>query len=124
VNLTIAGPSGVHHFDVEVASTFDQQETGMMFRRKVPPNTGMLFAPFPTDGGPPIEATFWMKNTLVPLDIIFIRPDGTIARITTAKPLDLSPVPSGEPVAAVLEIRGGRAAELGIREGDKVDWPH
>jgi hypothetical protein len=54
--------------------------------------------------------------------MIFIRDDGTIARITTAKPLDETPVPSGEAVAAVLEIRGGRAAELGVREGDKVEW--
>jgi uncharacterized membrane protein (UPF0127 family) len=63
-----------------------------------------------------------MKNTLIPLDMVFIRVDGTIARIVTAKPLDLSSVPAGEPVALVLEIRGGRASELGIREGDKVDW--
>ena len=123
VNLTISGHGRVHRFDVEVASTPDQQETGMMFRRSVPPNTGMLFAPFPPGGGPAIEATFWMKNTLVPLDIIFIRTDGTIIRITQAKALDLTPLPSGEPVSAVLEIRGGRAAELGIKEGDVVSWP-
>jgi hypothetical protein len=122
VNLTIRSSNGVHRFDVEVASTFEQQETGMMFRRSVPPNTGMLFAPYPVDGGPPVEASFWMKNTLVPLDIIFIRADGTIARIATAKALDLSAVLSGERVSAILEIRGGRAAELGIREGDKVEW--
>lgn len=122
MNLTIHSRTGAHRFDVEVAATSEQQETGMMFRRSVPPNTGMLFAPFPVEGGPPVEASFWMKNTLVPLDIIFIRADGTIARIATAKPLDLSPVPSGEPVSAVLELRGGRAAELGIRQGDKVEW--
>jgi uncharacterized membrane protein (UPF0127 family) len=61
---------------------------------------------------------------LIPLDMLFVRADGTIARIATAKPLDLSPVPAGEPIAAVLEIAGGRAAELGIREGDKVEWTH
>jgi hypothetical protein len=65
-----------------------------------------------------------MKNTLIPLDIIFIRANGSIARITTARPLDLTPVPSGEPIGAVLEIRGGRAAELGIREGDMANWGH
>jgi uncharacterized membrane protein (UPF0127 family) len=77
---------------------------------------------FPYD--PPQEAAFWMKNTLIPLDMVFIRPDGTIARIATAKALDLTPVPSGEPISAVLELRAGRAAELGIRAGDRVAWPH
>jgi len=66
---------------------------------------------------------FWMKNTLVPLDMIFIRADGTIVRIAAQTvPLSLESVGSGEPVAAVLEIAGGRAAELGIRAGDRVSW--
>ena len=77
---------------------------------------------FPYD--PPQNVAFWMKNTLIPLDMVFIRADGTIARIVTAKPLDLTAVPAGEPIAAVLEIRGGRAVELGIRAGDKVEWAH
>lgn len=89
----------------------------MMFRRSVARNHGMIF---PMD--PPRMASFWMQNTLIPLDIIFIRADGRIARIATAKPLDLTSVPSGEPVAAVLEIRGGRARQLGIRPGDRVRW--
>ena len=88
-----------------------------MFYRSLGPDQGMIF---PYD--PPQEVSFWMENTLIPLDIIFIRPDGTIARITNAKPLDRTPLPSGATIGAVLEIRGGRAAELGIREGDKVDW--
>ncbi len=72
---------------------------------------------------PPRDASFWMENTLIPLDILFIRSDGRIARIAAkTKPLSRDPVPSGEPIAAVLEIRGGRAAELGIREGDLVEW--
>jgi uncharacterized membrane protein (UPF0127 family) len=75
---------------------------------------------FPYD--PPQEAAFWMKNTLIPLDMIFIRDDGHIARIATAKALDETPVPSGEPVVAVLEIAGGRAAQLGIHQGDLVRW--
>jgi hypothetical protein len=65
-----------------------------------------------------------MKNTLIPLDIIFVRADGTIARIAKAEAMDLTPLPAGEPVSAVLEIRGGRAAELGVREGDIVGWKH
>jgi uncharacterized membrane protein (UPF0127 family) len=56
--------------------------------------------------------------------MVFIRADGRIARITTAVPLSLDPVPSGEPIAGVLEIRGGRAAELGIKAGDRAEWPH
>jgi uncharacterized membrane protein (UPF0127 family) len=119
VPLTIHSANGEHRFNVEVAATMAQQERGMMFRRDVPPDTGMIF---PYD--PPAEVTFWMKDTLVPLDIIFIRADGTIARISTAVALSLDLVPSGEPIAVVLEIRAGRAAELGIREGDRVDWPH
>ena len=90
-----------------------------MFRRSLAGDRGMIF---PYD--PPQEVSFWMKNTLIPLDIIFIRPDGTIVRITEAKALDLSPLPAGEPISAVLEIRGGRAAELGIKEGDVASWPH
>jgi len=68
---------------------------------------------------------FWMKNTLIPLDMIFIREDGTIANIAVnTVPLSLDVVPSAEPVAAVLEIAGGRSAELGIKAGDTVDWQH
>ena len=117
VPLTIRSANGAHRFTVQVAATFDEQEKGLMFRGSLPGNEGMVF-PFE----PPQEVSFWMKNTLIPLDMIFIRPDGRIGRITTAKALDLTPVPSGEPISAVLEIRGGRAAELGIRAGDAVDW--
>jgi uncharacterized protein len=89
-----------------------------MNRQSLAPNRGMVF---PYD--PPQFASFWMKNTLIPLDIIFIRADGTIARIAAnTVPLSLEPVAAGEPVAAVLEIAGGRAADLGIREGDRVSW--
>jgi len=71
----------------------------------------------------PTMAAFWMKNTLIPLDMIFIRADGTIARIeANTVPLSLDPVPAGEPVGAVLELAGGRSAELGIAAGDKVSW--
>lgn len=89
-----------------------------MFYRSLAPDEGMIF---PYD--PPQNIAFWMKNTLIPLDMLFIRADGTIARIVTAKALDETPIPSREAVAAVLEIRAGRATELGIREGDKVSWP-
>jgi len=115
--LTIHSSNGEHRFTVDVAATPEQQQRGLMFVRSLAPNRGMIF---PYD--PPQAVAFWMKHTLIPLDMIFIRADGTIARIATAKPLDETSVPSGEPVVAVLEIRGGRSAELGVREGDRVDW--
>jgi uncharacterized membrane protein (UPF0127 family) len=102
---------------VEVAASADQQERGLMYRHALDPDRGMIF-PY----SPPQEVAFWMKNTWIPLDIIYIRADGTIARITHAEAMDLTPLPSGEPVAAVLEIAGGRAAQLGIREGDVARW--
>ena len=117
LHLTITSASGVHRFTVEVAATPQQQESGLMFVKHLAPDRGMIF---PYD--PPQPVAFWMHNTLIPLDMVFIRADGTIARIATAKPLDDTPVPSGEPIAAVLEIAGGRAAELGIVPGDKVEW--
>lgn len=119
VPLTIRSANGNHRFKVEIARAPEQQSTGMMFRRSTPRNHGMIF-PY----APPQEVAFWMRNTLIPLDMIFIRADGTIARISTARPLDDTPVPSGEPIVAVLEIAGGRAAALGIRAGDRVEWRH
>lgn len=117
--LTIDSSKRKHRFVVEVAETPEQQAQGLAFRQSLEPDHGMIF---PRD--PPVDASFWMKNTLIPLDLIFIRSDGTIARIAeNAVPLSLDPIPSLEPVSAVLEIAGGRAAELGIKPGDKVNWP-
>ncbi len=119
VPLTIKSARKVHNFIVEVARTEAEQERGLMFRDHLPPNAGMIFPMIP-----PRPASFWMKNTLIPLDMIFIRADGSIARIAAdTVPYSLEPVSSGEPVAAVLEIAGGRAGELGISEDDKVEWP-
>jgi uncharacterized membrane protein (UPF0127 family) len=118
VPLTIESSGKTHRFIVEVAETGEQQAQGLMFRQSLAPDRGMVF---PRD--PPGDASFWMKNTLIPLDIIFIRTDGTIARIAeNTVPMSLDPVPSLEPVGAVLEIAGGRSAELGIKVGDKVRW--
>ena len=116
--LTIHSSTGNHRFTVDVAATPEEQQRGLMFVESLAPDRGMIF---PYD--PPRDIAFWMKNTLIPLDMVFVRADGTIARIAAnATPLSLDPVPSGEPVALVLEIRGGRAAELGVREGDRVEW--
>lgn len=116
--LTIHSGARVHRFTVEVARTAEQQAQGLMHRQSLAPDRGMIF---PYD--PPQQTAFWMKNTLIPLDMIFIRADGTIARIAeNTVPLSLEPVPSLEPVAAVLEIAGGRSTELGLKPGDRVDW--
>lgn len=118
VPLTIRTARGDVAYRVEVARTAQEQSRGLMYRTSLPDHGGMIF---PIQ--PPREASFWMKNTYIPLDMIFIRADGTIARIAAnAVPEDLSPVESGEPVAAVLEIAGGGAAANGIAEGDVVVW--
>lgn len=115
-NLSIRTNKDIKHFKVEIAADDDEREIGMMFRKSVPKNTGMLFE-FPYEK----QAAFWMKNTLVPLDIIFIKKDGTIANISrNAKPLDLTPLYSNGDVTGVLEIGGGESQKLGIREGQKV----
>lgn len=89
-----------------------------MNRSSLAPDHGMIF-PFDQ----PRVASFWMKNTLIPLDMVFVRADGTIANIeANTVPLSLQPVISDGPVSAVLEIAGGRSAELGIEAGDKVEW--
>jgi uncharacterized protein len=118
VRLEVRSGGRVHPFTVEVARSEAEQARGLMFREQLAGNAGMIF-PF----SPPRPASFWMKNTLIPLDMIFIRADGTIARVAAnTVPHSLEPVGVSEPVAAVLEIAGGRAAQLGIREGDRVTW--
>ncbi|BAV64556.1 DUF192 domain-containing protein [Sphingobium cloacae] len=118
--LVIRTAKGERRFDVEVALTPQDQAQGLMFRKSLAPDSGMLF---PMD--PPRTASFWMKDTLIPLDMLFIHTDGTIAFIqANAQPYSREPVSAGVPVAAVLELAGGRAAELGISEGDRVHWGH
>lgn len=119
VPLEIRASNGVHRFSVEVARSSQEQARGLMFRESIGADEGMIF-PFTA----PQPASFWMRNTLIPLDLLFIRQDGTIESIAAnAVPLDESSIRSGEPVIAVLELRGGRAAELGINAGDRVSWP-
>lgn len=118
--LAIHTADATRRFEVEVAMTPAEQAQGLMFRKALGPDTGMLF---PMD--PPRTASFWMKNTLIPLDMLFIRTDGTIAFIgANAQPYSQEPVSAGIPVTAVLELAGGRAAALGIKEGDRVNWGH
>lgn len=118
IPLTVTSASGAHRFNVEVARSAMEQARGLMFRTKLGPNEGMIFPM-----NPPRGASFWMKNTVISLDLIFVAPDGRIANIAAnAVPYNLNPLLSVGPVKGVLEIPGGRAAELGIAPGDKVAW--
>lgn len=105
-------------FDVWIADTPSRQEQGLMFVRDLPANQGMLFPQ-----GSPQVAHFWMKNTYIPLDMVFIGEDRRIAKIIAeARPFSLDILSSDVPVIAVLEIRGGEAQELGLAVGDRVSW--
>ena len=119
VPLTVQSANGAHRFTVEIAATESEQATGLMNRPAMDPNHGMIF-PYT----PPQEVAFWMKNTLIPLDMIFIRADGRILRIAeNTVPLSETLVPSGGPVQAVLEVVAGTAKKLGIAPGDRVAHP-
>jgi len=114
--LEIASKGGVHVFAVEMASTPEEQAKGLMFRRNLPEGQGMLF-----DFHREQPTSFWMKNTYIPLDMIFIRGDGRILRIAeNTTPLSEALVTSGGPVRAVLEVNAGTARKLGIAPGDRV----
>jgi uncharacterized membrane protein (UPF0127 family) len=105
-----------HLFHVEMAVTPDQQEIGLMWRTSVAADQGMLF-----DSGAPQIAAMWMKNTLIPLDMLFIAADGRVAAVTEdAVPQSLAVISSGVPVRATLELQAGIAEALDIRVGDKV----
>ena len=117
--LEITSKTGVHVFSVEIADTEAAREKGLMFRKKLPDGQGMLF-----DFHQEQDVSFWMQNTYIPLDMIFIRGDGRILRIAeNAEPLSTKLIPSGGPVLAVLEVIGGTAHRLGIAPGDRVAYP-
>jgi uncharacterized membrane protein (UPF0127 family) len=117
--LTIVTASGRHTFEVELADNDASRAQGLMYRRSLAPDRGMLF-----DFKRVEPISMWMQNTYVSLDMLFIRPDGTIARVATnAEPLSTRTIPSGEPVLAVLEVVAGTGARLGIKPGDKVEHP-
>ncbi len=114
--IGIAGKGGTHSFLVEVVATDEDRARGLMYRKELPEGRGMLF-----DFKQEQEVAFWMKNTYIPLDMIFIRADGTIRRIAAnTEPLSERTVPAGGPVRYVLEVIGGTARKLGIEAGDKV----
>ena len=114
--IEIASKTGVHAFEVEMAITPEEKEHGLMFRKELPAGHGMLFD-FQFDQ----PVAFWMKNTYIPLDMLFIRSDGRILRIAeNTEPFSERNIPSGGPVRAVLEVIGGTAKKLGIAPGDRV----
>jgi uncharacterized membrane protein (UPF0127 family) len=118
IPLTVNSGGKRHAFRVEVAKSFIEQGKGLMFRTAMGADEGMLF-PQST----PRLASFYMRNTVIPLDIIFVGPDGRILNIAAnTVPYDETSVKSAGPVKAVLELNGGRAAALGIGPGDKVEW--
>lgn len=108
---------GSHAFAVEVAKSEAEQQKGLMFRTQMGADEGMIFL-----RDPPDLAAFWMRNTVIPLDIIFIGKDRKILNIAHGVPYDETPLPSAGITAAVLELNGGRAAMLGIKAGDAVNW--
>ena len=114
--IEIASKTGVHAFEVEMAITPEEKEHGLMFRKELPAGHGMLFD-FQFDQ----PVAFWMKNTYIPLDMLFIRSDGRILRIAeNTEPFSERNIPSGGPVRAVLEVISGTAKKLGIAPGDRV----
>lgn len=118
IPLTVVSAGKRHRFRVEVARTSQEQAKGLMFRTALAPDEGMIF---PMD--PARQASFWMKNTVIPLDLVFIGPDRRIESIAAnAAPYSLSPIASKGSVSAVLELIGGRAAQLGLAPGDRVEW--
>jgi uncharacterized protein len=117
--LEIASKSGVHVFAVEIAENDAERAKGLMYRKELPEGQGMLF-----DFHREQEVSFWMQNTYIPLDMVFIRADGRILRIAeNTEPLSTKLIPSGGPVRAVLEVIGGTTRKLGIAPGDRVASP-
>jgi len=118
IPLKVKSANGAHVFKVEVAVTAQEQAKGLMFRTQMGADEGMIFV-----NDPPRRAAFWMRNTVIPLDIIFIGTDHRILNIAAdAVPYDETPLPADGVTSGVLELNGGRAAQLGIKPGDKVSW--
>jgi uncharacterized protein len=118
-SLTIETSTGAHAFQIEVADNDATREHGLMDRRYMPSDHGMLFE---FEHNAPVA--FWMKNTYIPLDMIFISPSGVVTHIATnAEPLSERVIPSGGPSIAVLELNGGAAASIALKIGDKVRHP-
>lgn len=117
--VSIKTPGGTHSFDIRLAVSPEERAQGLMFVESMPADAGMLFV-FENERA----LGFWMKNTLIPLDMIFITSRGTIRKVhENAIPHDLTTIRSGGPALAVLEINGGVARQLGIAKGALVRHP-
>lgn len=116
-SLVIVTAKGRHKFNIEMALTDRQQSQGLMFRRSMPADAGMMF-----DYVRPQIITMWMKNTFIPLDMIFVGIDGRVINVAERTvPQSTAIVPSSGPARAVIEVNGGTAARLGIKPGDKIE---
>ena len=114
--VTVGTDTGAHMFTVEIADTDALRERGLMFRQRLPEDRGMLF-----DFGEPREVAMWMKNTLIPLDMVFIRADGSVAYVAeNTVPGSLDVIGVREPIKGVLELAAGTARKIGLRSGDLV----
>ena len=117
--LVLHTDKGDFPFTVEIADDGAERAEGLMFRDSLAPDAGMLF-----DYGEEQMTSFWMQNTLIPLDMIFVGADGIVKNIhVNARPLDITSIPSKFPVRFVLEIPGGRSVEIGLRAGDRMEHP-
>lgn len=111
--------TGDYAFTVEVVDNDQTRARGLMFRQSLAPDAGMLFDFFEER-----QASFWMQNTFIPLDMVFIGDDGIVKTIhVNARPQDPTPIPSEVPVRFVLEIPGGRSVEIGLKPGDRLEHP-
>lgn len=117
--VTFRTDGGTVRFSVEVADDAAERAQGLMFRESLPRSAGMLFI-----YERPQTASFWMRNTLIPLDLIFMDASGTVRSVhPDARPHDETPIPGGDDILAVLEINGGLASRLGIGEGSVMQSP-
>ena len=118
IPLVLQTRSGAHRFEVEIANTDEKRTVGLMYRRSLGQNAGMLFL-----YEPPQPIAMWMRNTYIPLDMIFISPDNRVHRIVErTEPFSLQTIPSGGTVKGILEVNAGVAAKIGLKPGDGVRY--
>jgi uncharacterized membrane protein (UPF0127 family) len=115
--LTVSGGGGTHQFSIWVANTAPREEQGLMFVRELPADKGMVFI-----GAQPKVWNMWMKNTYVPLDMLFVAVDGRVVKIAHAIPHDETTISSDVPVNAVIELEGGISDKLHLKVGDLAKW--